>query len=118
MIEFFQAGGFVMFPLLALAIALVITGVQFARNADAQRLSLIRALTTATVFCALVGVAAGLGATCKYVITEPEAQREPLRFLLLGFAETMTIPILGGGGITLAWILVAFGIRRMPQENP
>lgn len=118
MLNAFREGGWVMFPLLALSIALLVQGIGFARNADPHRLSIIRALTTATVFCALVGTATALGSTCKYVISVPEAQKEPLKYLLMGFAETMSIPALGGMGITLAWILVAFGVRRMPKETP
>jgi hypothetical protein len=116
MIEFFRAGGFPMFVLAALGIAILVPAVKFARNADPQRLSLIRALTTAIVFCTIAGVAAGLASTCHYVVSVPEAQHDPLPFLLQGFAETMTIAILGGGIVVIAWILVAFGVRRMPKE--
>jgi hypothetical protein len=35
----------------------------------------------------------------------------------MGFAETMTNVILGGSFVVLTWILVAFGVRRMPKEN-
>jgi hypothetical protein len=47
----------------------------------------------------------------------PEAQKDPLPYLLMGFAETMTNVILGGSFVVLTWILVAFGVRRMPKEN-
>jgi ABC-type Fe3+ transport system permease subunit len=116
MLDFFRAGGFNMFILTALGIAILIPAVKFARNADPQRLSLIRALTTAIVFCTVVGVASGLAATCHYVVNVPEAQKEPLPYLLQGFAETMTNAMLGGGIVVITWILVAFGVRRMPAD--
>jgi hypothetical protein len=116
MINFFIAGGFNMLVLAALGIAILIPAVNFARNADPQRLSLIRALTTAIVFCTVAGVAAGLAATCHFVATSPEAAKEPLPFLLQGFAETLTNAILGSGILVLAWIFVAFGVRRMPKD--
>jgi hypothetical protein len=116
MLDFFRAGGFAMFPLLVLGIALLVTGIKFARNADPQRLSLIRALTTTIVFAMIIGVAAGLASTAKYVVTEPDGQLEPLRALLTGFAETMTNVILGGAFVVLTWILVAVGVRRMPKD--
>ncbi|MDB4956179.1 MAG: hypothetical protein JWO36_3748 [Myxococcales bacterium] len=115
MLEFFRAGGFNMFILTALGIAILIPAVKFARNADPQRLSLIRALTTAIVFCTIVGVASGLASTCHYVVTEPGAVAEPLPYLLQGFAETMTNAILGGGILVVTWLLVAVGVRRMPS---
>ena len=48
-----------MFPLTIFGIAMLVTGIKFARNADPQRLSLIRALTTTIVFCMIIGVASG-----------------------------------------------------------
>ena len=116
MLDFFRAGGFNMFPLTVFGIALLVTGIKFARNADAQRLSLIRALTTTIAFCTIIGVAAGLASTAKFVASEPEAQKEPLTYLLMGFAETMTNVILGGSFVVLTWILVAVGVRRMPKD--
>ena len=118
MLDFFKAGGFNMFPLTVFGIAMLITGVKFAKNADPQRLSLIRALTTTIVFCTIIGVAAGLASTAKYVVTVPEAQKEPLPYLLQGFAETMTNVMLGGSFVVLTWILVAVGVRRMPKDVP
>lgn len=118
MLDFFRAGGFAMFPLTVLGIALLITGIKFARNADPQRLSLIRALTTTIVFAMILGVASGLASTAKFVATQPDGQKEPLPYLLQGFAETMTNVILGGSFVVLTWILVAVGVRRMPSERP
>ena len=115
MVDFFRAGGFNMFVLLALGIPAWIAGAKFARNASPQRLSIIRALTWAIAFAILVGVAAGLASTCKYVVSVPEAQKDPLPYLLQGFAETMTNAILGGGFLVITWILVAVGVRRMPE---
>jgi hypothetical protein len=117
MLDFFRAGGFNMFPLTVFGIALVITAIKFARNADAQRLSLIRALTTTIVFATILGVAAGLASTAHYVVEHPEAAKDPLPYLLQGFAETMTNVLLGGSFVVLAWLLVAVGVRRMPPEH-
>jgi hypothetical protein len=114
MIEFFRAGGFNMLVLAALAIPTWITAVKFARNATPQRLSIIRALTWAISFASIVGVAAGLASTAHFVVNVPEAQKDPLPYLLQGFAETMTNAILGGGIVVITWILVAVGVRRMP----
>ena len=117
MVDFIRAGGFNMFVLLALGIALVIPAVRFARNADPQRLSFIRALSRAIAWCTFVGVASGLAATCHYVVSHDDALKEPLPYLLQGFAETLTNAILGGGILVVAWILVAYGDRRMPADR-
>src|SRR5437660_139237 len=116
MLEFFRAGGFNMIPLTVLGIALVVTAIKFARNADPQRLSLIRALTTTIVFCTIIGVAAGLASTAHFVVEHDEVLKDPLPYLLQGFAETMTNVILGGAFTVITWILVAVGVRRMPES--
>ena len=118
MLDFFKAGGFNMFPLTVFGIAMLVTGVKFARNADPQRLALIRALTVTISFCTIIGVAAGFATTAKFVAGDPEAQKEPLMFLLQGFAETLTNVMLGGSFVVLTWILVAVGVRRMPKDVP
>jgi hypothetical protein len=116
MLDFFRAGGFNMFPLTIFGIAMLIVGIKFAFNADPQRLALIRALTTTTVFCMIVGVASGLASTAKYVVHHPDEQQWWLS-LLQGFAETMTNVILGGSFVVLTWIMVSVGVRRMPNEK-
>ena len=42
--------------------------------------------------------------------------KEPLVYLLLGVAESCANLILGGGIVTLTWILIAVGVRRMPNQ--
>jgi hypothetical protein len=115
MIDFFRRGGFNMFVLAALGLVVLWTAVKFARNADAQRLSLIRALTWAMVLASLVGFMAGLASTAMYVVrTEPA---DPVPVLLTGFAESTTNLLLGGGLLVITWILVAVGVRRMPPDH-
>jgi hypothetical protein len=50
------------------------------------------------------------------VVSVPEAEKEPLPYLLQGLAESLTNAILGGGILVLAWMLVAIGVRRMPRD--
>jgi ABC-type Fe3+ transport system permease subunit len=117
MLDFFRAGGFNMIPLAIVGLAMVVTAIKFARNADAQRLSLIRALTITTAFLVIIGVAAGLASTAHYVVDHEEALKDPLPWLLQGFAETMTNAVFGGCFAVIAWLLVAVGVRRMPAEH-
>ena len=117
MFEFFRAGGFNMIPLTVIGIAMVVTAIKFARNADPQRLSLIRALTVTIVFLTIIGIAAGLASTAHFVVEHDEALKDPLPYLLQGFAETMTNVILGGAFAVITWILVAVGVRRMPNDH-
>ncbi len=113
---FIRAGGFNMFFLLAFGVVTIWTAVQFARNADPHRLSILRALTWATILSAATGFVSGLAATCKYVVNDPEALADPLPYLLQGFSESCANLLLGSGILVITWSLVAFGVRRMPRE--
>lgn len=116
MLEFFQAGGFNMWVLTGLGIALVWTAIRFARDADAQRLSVIRALTWALVFSTVAGFFSGLGVTAVNAVRL--RTEYPLEELLLqGFAESTTNVTLGSGIGFITWILVSVGLRRMPGDR-
>jgi hypothetical protein len=117
MIGFMRSGGFNMLVLAVLAIPALWTAVGFARNADPHRLSILRALTLAIVFATITGWVTGLVATCRHVAGDPEMMKEPLGYLLIGFAESCANLVLGGGIVTLAWILIAVGVRRMPHDR-
>ena len=115
MLDFFRAGGWNMFALTGLGVVMLWTGVKFARNADPQRLSLIRALTWVLVFSSLTGFVVNLGATAKHVAGMETD--DPLSPLLVGFAESTANIALGGGIGVLTWLLVAVGVRRMPGDR-
>lgn len=116
MVEFFRAGGFNMWILAGLGIALVWTGIRFARNADAQRLSVIRALLWALVFSTLAGFFSSLGTTAKSALRLKE-QYPIEEVLLMGFAESTANVTLGGAIGFITWILVSIGLRRMPGDG-
>jgi hypothetical protein len=119
MLELMRAGGFNMWALAVLGIVLVWTAIRFAirfaRNPDAQRLSVIRALTWALVFSTVTGFFVGLGATAVHAVDAPPA--EQLTYVLAGFAESTSNIALGGGIAVITWILVAVGLRRMPGDR-
>lgn len=117
MLDFFRAGGFNMFVLLVLGAVMIATAIRFARNADPHRLSILRALTWALVAATLTGFVGGLIATCRFVVNDPDALKEPLPYLLMGFAESCSNLVLGGAIAVITWTLVAVGVRRMPHDN-
>ena len=117
MLDFFRAGGWAMFLVLATAIPLLITSAKFARTASPQGLSIIRALTLTVVFAAIAGVVSDLATVAHNVPHDPELMKEPLASILIGFGESMAPAILGFSLVTIAWILVAFGVRRMPHDR-
>jgi hypothetical protein len=117
MVQLIIAGGWVMFVLLILLAVLLVVAVQFARNASAHRLSIIRALTTAVTFCTIGGVASDLAAVGYHVSHNPDWLKDALPNVLAGFAESMAPAVLAFPLLAIAWILVAFGVRRMPRDG-
>lgn len=116
MVTFWLSGGWMMFVVAATALPMLFTAVKFARNATPHRLSLVRALTTATVFAALAGVVTNLATVGRKVASDPELFKDALANVLYGFNEAMSPAVLAFPLITVAWILVAFGVRRMPAD--
>ena len=115
MLKFMRAGGFNMYVLAVLGIVLVWTAIRFARNATAQRLSVIRALLWALGASTIAGFVSALGATAIHAAAAPA--EEQLQYVLVGFAESTTNVTLGCGIAFITWILVAVGLRRMPGDR-
>lgn len=116
MIEFFKAGGFNMWVLAGLGIAMVWTAIRFARDPDARRLSVLRALTWALLFSTLAGFFSSLAATAGSAL-RLRAEYPLEEVLLQGFAESTTNVTLGGSIGFMTWILVSIGLRRMPGDR-
>jgi hypothetical protein len=111
-----QSGGMGMWFTAAIGAAMMWTAIQFARGADPQRLSILRALTLAILVASLTGFVGGLISTCRFILADPDALAAPLPSLLQGFAESCANLVLGGAFTVLSWILVAVGVRRMPRD--
>jgi hypothetical protein len=96
---------------------MVWTAIRFARNADPHRLSILRALTVAIVVASVSGFFAGLIKTCSWTGEPPGIPADQLPLLLLhGFAESCTNLVFGGAFVVVTWVLVAVGVRRMPED--
>jgi hypothetical protein len=105
-----------MWILAAVGAVMVWTAIRFARNADPHRLSILRALTVAIVVASISGFVAGLISTCSYVEALPGPFTDRLPVMVQGFAESCTNLVFGGAFVVITWVLVAVGVRRMPQE--
>ena len=113
MLTFFRAGGFSMWTVLAFGIAAIGIAVGFARQPDARRLALVRALTWVEVFAMLAGVATNAMVILYRAAREPD----PTFLLLQGFAEAITPLVLGGTLLMVAWLAVAIGVRRRLDDD-
>lgn len=116
MLGMMRNGGYNMWFLAAIGAVMVWTAIQFARNADPHRLSILRALTVAIVVASIGGFVAGLIKTCSGAGDTPEVFRERLPMMVHGFAESCTNLVFGGAFVVITWVLVAVGVRRMPHD--
>lgn len=102
-----------LFGLIALGAAVL-----FAWRPDPKRLPAIKALSIATVASVVAGVASDLAATGWKVSHNPDWGMSPEvhLYVLTGFAESMAPAILGGTLLSLVWLLVAVGHRRLGRQ--
>ncbi|MBL8951070.1 MAG: hypothetical protein JNK82_09855 [Myxococcaceae bacterium] len=113
MLQFFVNGGLPMVFVLALGLFGLVSAARFMRSPDRKRVSTVVALSVATGFATLTGIAADL-ATVGHVVAQNEGlQEKALAVVLQGFSESMSPAILGGTLLCLTWMLMAVGFRRL-----
>ena len=76
------------------------------------RLALMRPLSLAAVFAALSNTMLGLVKFGRYVSSRPAPV--PLNVVAAGLAETLVVPFLAFGCLSVAWLLVTIGMRKQP----
>jgi hypothetical protein len=119
MLEFFMAGGPPMFFLLALGLIAVVSAARFMRSPDPRKVGAIVALSVATGFAALTGVASDLHVFTNRVAHHEEWLETQLAAVVLqGISESLTPAILGGTLLSVTWMLMAVGYRRLALRLP
>lgn len=117
MLTFLLAGGLPSMVILVLAVWLLIVAGRFAASATAGRLATVRALARATTCAVVTGVAGNLIAVAWTVSGDDELMRAPLQPLLRGVGEALTPAVLGGTALAITWMLIAYGLRRLPASE-
>ena len=102
-----------MLVVLAISLFTLVFALWFAVAADARRLAILRALTWAQVFAIVSGVASDLIAVCWYVGKLPDNQPVDVKTVLIGIGEALTPAVAGGTALTLTWLLISLGMRRV-----
>jgi putative copper export protein len=115
MVQFFLAGGYSMVLVLLFAGLTLVAAVAFLRRPKEKDVATIRALSAATVFTVLGGVAACLAAVFTKVPGNPEWAHSPDLALIVmtGLGEALTPAILGFTLLSLVWLITAAGVRRL-----
>ena len=111
MIDFFRAGGFPMWVVLALGAAALVSSFALLREADPRRLGVVRAFAWSTAFAAIGGTATDLIAVFHTLARHPELGDDALH---QGLAEALSPLVLGANILSVAWLVVAVAVRRAP----
>ena len=97
---------------MAVAVATVAVALAYAIRPSERRLALMRPLSLATIFAALCTFFAGVSIILRNL--SASGPNEPIGWHLVaaGAAESMA-PLFGAfGTLTIAWVLVAVGMRK------
>jgi hypothetical protein len=117
--ELIRAGGWSMWFVLLNGGAALVAAAVFVWKADLRRLALVRALTWSTVFSVLSGLCANFVAVMWHCSRREELAHAPDLHLTVmeGLGEAVTPGILGFAMLSLVWLMVAVGTRRVQDAE-
>ena len=120
MLEFFLAGGVPMFGVLVCGVAALVAAIRFAMSPDKRKVAAVVALSVASTSSSLLGFAADVSTTFRAVSQNPEWQKPELMpiILLQGIHESFSPVILGFALLTVIWLVMAVGFRRLAPRLP
>jgi hypothetical protein len=95
-----------------IALTTVGFGVACAIRPDERRLALMRPLSLATIFAALCTFSGGAASILKGIASTGALNEQAWRRVAQGTAEGFMPLFIAFGCLTVAWILVATGLRR------
>jgi hypothetical protein len=113
MIEFFQEGGFGMWPILFIGLVLVASAARYAWKPETRRLGFVGAMALALVPATVSATLSDLGTVFFALSHEERFQGEQrIRVLLEGLKECTRPGVFGAVVLTVAALLLAVGMSR------
>jgi hypothetical protein len=95
-----------------IAVAPLAMGVLYLLRPTERNLALMRPVSLAGLFGALSGVVAGFIAVLRGIGVTPQLSPASYPAIAVGFAEALVPVFVCFGCLTIAWLLVALGMRR------
>jgi hypothetical protein len=113
-----QWGGFPIWFVLAFGFISLGGAALFARRPDKRQLAFVIGMSVATLFSILNGIVADLATVghAANVHWDDLFKQAAVPIWSQGFAESMSPGIIGFTLLSLTWLVVATGLRRMPRE--
>ena len=112
MLNTFQQMGIAALMSLMVATVPAFMGLAYALRPTEAKLALMRPLSLAGLFGGLSGFAIGMINALVWISRQPEAKTVAESPLLIGIAESLVTVAVAFASQTVAWLLVALGLRR------
>ncbi len=118
MLEMFRNGGYPMWFILVFGVVALIAATLFAARPEATKVGAIKALTVATLLSVGSGVASDIAAVGLKVPANPAWAHSPDLALIVmqGVGESMSPAIMGFSLLSMVWLVVAVGQRRLSRQ--
>ena len=118
MLQFFQEGGWGMFPVLAFGLVLLGTSRRYAWDAEPARLRFAIAMSALLVVSMTHAMLSDVAAVFHY-LQDPERAPDSdfSRILVTGLMESTRPGAMGGAMLTLAMVLIAIGVYRAGRRE-
>jgi hypothetical protein len=115
--QYFQMGGWAMYPIFVLGLLGVAAAARFAWRGEHQLLQFLRWLTLTVIACGLFGFFVGMIKVAEAVVYRAPADRA-LLILIEGFGEALNNMSASLMFTVVMCLMIAVGYRRFPQPNP
>jgi len=118
MVEFMRAGGVPMWFVLLFGVLALIAAGFFAWRPEPRKIDAIKALSIATVFSIASAIVSDIAAVGSKVPANPEWAHSPDLPLIVmqGVSESMAPGILGFSILSLVWLVMSVGHRRLGRQ--
>jgi hypothetical protein len=113
MLTIWRNGGFPMYFILAFGIIALATAFVFAVKPEREREGFVRYMAAATLFSVFSGTVADFAAVAHYVANHDLEGRTMAKLVITGFGESMSPGIIGFPILSLVWLMLAVGKRRL-----
>jgi hypothetical protein len=118
MLQFFQEGGFGMFPVLAFGLLTIGVAGRYAWDCEPVRLRLIAALSAVLVTTILHAMLTDVAAVFSFVSDPARCPDDQLvRIVFTGLMESTRPGAMGGALLALALVLTAVGVSRQGMRE-
>jgi hypothetical protein len=116
--KLFMHGGVGSWFVVLLGLVCLVTAALFAWRPDEGRLAVLRALSLATAGSMFTGFVAGVAKSLDGCARLPPAMHDrwPM-FAIKGISESSALLVLGFALLTLTWLIVAVGLRRLAARE-